>query len=159
MAKTTRVQFLASPKELERLDKWMFKNELRGRSQALRCLILNRCGPDQMLFGRANPNDLEKSKEDMKNKIKEVLDQDLSIWVDFLRIAKVLGIPEEEANESFMSDERFLEIWKCVKEWKTNLNCLVIKYGTKIQDIASFENSLKYVACRGVIFLRDFDKQ
>lgn len=158
MSKTMRVQFLASPAELERLDEWMFENELRGRSQALRCLILNRCGPDKMLFGRCNPENLEKSKEQMKDKIKEALDQNLSIWVDFLAIAEILGISRDNANESVIENEKFLEIWKCVKKWKNDLGCLVIKHGTKVQKVANFENSVKYVAYRGVIFFKDIEE-
>lgn len=154
MPKTERIQFLASSKELERLDEWMFENELRSRSQALRCLILNRCGPDKMLFGVVPPNNLEQSKELMKQQIKEIIDQGLSIFVDFVKIAKVLGIPGDEASGEYIKKERFYEIWKQVKKWENDLGCMVVKFGTEIQNISNREGSLKEAAYKGVIFVK-----
>ncbi|MBS0988906.1 hypothetical protein JK182_09555 [Acetobacter okinawensis] len=158
MPKTSRVQFLLSERELSRLDKWMFENEIRGRSQALRCLILNRCGPDKMLFGNGYPEDLEKDQAEMKKVIQNALDQDFSIWVDFLRIAKVLRIPDIDACHNYMSEESFLKIWKLVKEWKTDLNCFIIRFGTNIQSLSPNEGSLKFAAYKGVIFFRDYEE-
>lgn len=158
MPKTSRVQFLLSERELSRLDKWMFENEIRGRSQALRCLILNRCGPDKMLFGNGYQGDLEKDKVEMKKVIQDALDQGFSIWVDFLRIAKVLGIPATDARNKYMSEESFSKIWKFVKEWKADLNCLIIRFGTNIQDLSPNEGSLQFAAYQGVIFFRDYEE-
>ena len=140
--KTERIQFLASARELERLDKWMFENEIHGRSEALRCLILNRCGPDVMLFGRPPGESLDENIKNMRAEIQMNLDKGKSIWVDYHRIDNLLKSSEKK------EDDRFHEADEFVRDTKLELKCETVKFGVSVHETTGLPTN------KGIIFFR-----